>query len=716
LSEETTQEAKPSGVIRGDRGAEAAQVWICAFIVIVLGAIVYAPAFTLPFHGGELALFVDSPDLHRVASFPAAAEQMPGAPLTLLSYALNFGLPPAPNVALHAVTVLLHLLNGALLFLLARALLPRGTAPFLAVSAGVLFVTFAPLAETVCYLPLRPAVLATTFGLGAALALLRAGRDDALHLGWFGVGLVLFAAAAGAAFSALVPLLVALALLLAARRPRTHAAAPLGLLAVALLFLTAIYAAGTRLPLRPEGATLLYLGPAVVLLLAPALLVLLKQPPVRTAAGVLVAVLALASAYFANGTAAAMADPVTWWGGKTLPQEALEATTLTPEEAARQADWHTWQARAIMQAAAQVTESNARAGVLEQARVLLRAAVTLDPGNASRMKRLGAVLQETGPPDEAIATLEDVLRLDPFDQEATARLAALVEEQARREGDQDGLLLALDYYDRAADLGPLPANLAVRRAIAHAAVGDFESAVPVLKQAVGDDGEHPLAPELKQFEAMLGLLQQLRAREAQARAEDPAGMDVLLARAEAALLQGKAMDAFYLLDLALLREPDNARAWAQMGVVCARLGETAGFLRQWGGAAKVGLDAWQALALQCAAGNLWTPAREYLAHAAAQYPDAPLPLVALADVALKLGQPQRAQGMLEQAAKDHPESPDPWLKLADIAIEAGNLGPVPGWLNEAETRGADPEALQVRREKTGATPGDASQVPRTIMR
>ncbi len=717
MSDETSQTVKPSSVIQGDQGAETAQVWISAFLIVILGAIVFAPAFSIPFHGEELALFVDSTALHRVVAFPEAAPLLPGAPLTLLSYALNYNLPPSPAIALHGFTVLLHLLNGVLVFLFARALLPKGTAPFLSLSAGAAFVVFAPLAEVVCYLPDRPAVLAATFGLLSMLAILRALRSETTHYGWLAVALVLLIMAAGASFFAisLAGLLIVLCFFVRGGGVfKTHGAIPMAIIGVVVLFCAVVMPGPGDWSMGEGDATPMVLGVALLLLLIPFLLNALKNPSLRTGGGIAVAVAVLVSAYFANSTASAMTDPVSWWAGRTLPMDTIQAAG--PDVRENQAAYRTYQARAVMGAANAIRDANTRSGLLEAARAPLQEALELTPGDARRAKLLGAVLQDTGQTDEAIAVLEEALRADPWDQESTLRLGALMDGRARGAANGEALQRALDYFDRAEALGPLPGDFPLRAAMAHASLGDFETALPALRAVVGKDEKHPLAPALKQFEAMNTALANLRKREQEARKKDPGGVEMILARAESAAIRGRVMEAFYLLDLVLQRAPGNPEAWSRMGLTCARMDDTAGFLKEWGSGAEVSLDAWQGLAAQCAASGMWQPALAYLRHGAGMVPNAPLPLVMLADIALKLGQAQRAQAMLEQAAKDHPGSPEPWLKLADIAIAAKNMAPVAGWLAEAETRGADPEVLKARRDQAGVTPQDAQRPQRTIMR
>ena len=717
MSEEVSQETKPSSVIQGEKGAETAQVWISAFLVVVLGAVIFAPAFSIPFHGEELVFFADSTALHRGVSFAEALPLLPGAPLTLLSYALNYGLPPSPSVALHGLTIFLHLLNGVLVFLVARALLPKTTAPFLAMSAGAVFVAFVPVAEAVCYLPLRPAVLSTAFCLLSTLALVRALRADAPHFGWLAAALVLLAMAAGASYPALCFAAVLLLLCFAKVGTKvlgSHGVVPVTIGGTVILFCAAVMAGGGGWPRFQATETFVAIGSAVVALAVAFLLRALKQPPLRTGAGIVVALLVLVSAYYTNGVVTAMADPVTWWAGKIQPVAALEDQPSDVREA--QAAYRTYQARSIAAAANQLGDANARAGVLEQARPALEEALTLTPGHGERAKLLGSVLQETGHPDEAVAALEQALRAEPFDQETTLRLATLMDDRAKRGGGSDALQLAVDYYDRAGQLGPVAGDLALRAAMAHAALGDFQRALPTLQAVVGTDEEHPLSPAFKQFQAMAGALRNLHLQEQEASAQEPGGVAALLARANAAMVLSQPVKAFYLLDLVLLRDPKNAEAWGQMGVTCARMDNADGFLREWGKELDADLSAWRGLATQCAAVGLWEPALEYLKHASAVFPDAPLPLVALAEVALELGQAQRAQAMLEQAAADHPDRPEPWLKLADIAIAAKNMAPVAGWLAEAESRGAAPEAIQLRRDQAGVTPQDPQRPPRTIMR
>ncbi|MCF6287280.1 MAG: hypothetical protein L3K26_19170, partial [Candidatus Hydrogenedentes bacterium] len=78
-----------TGVLQGDSGTEAAQVWISAFLIAALGFVVYLYAFSIPLHGDDLALLGGDAPIGRIVTSLDALPDMPTAPLTVLGLSLN---------------------------------------------------------------------------------------------------------------------------------------------------------------------------------------------------------------------------------------------------------------------------------------------------------------------------------------------------------------------------------------------------------------------------------------------------------------------------------------------------------------------------------------------------------------------------------------------------------------------------------------------------
>jgi tetratricopeptide (TPR) repeat protein len=158
-----------------DSGTDYAQTGISAFLIVVIGFLVYLNAFGIPLHGEDEALFVDSTALHRVVTFTDAPKELKGAPLTAFGFALNWSLLPGAT-GLHGVNLFLHLFNGVLLYFLCRKLLRKKMPEPVSMAAGLLFVLHPLTTESVHCLAARPMLQSTTFILLSLLLTLHAAR------------------------------------------------------------------------------------------------------------------------------------------------------------------------------------------------------------------------------------------------------------------------------------------------------------------------------------------------------------------------------------------------------------------------------------------------------------------------------------------------------------------------------------------------------------
>lgn len=173
--------AKP--VLQGEKGVETAQVWVCAFLIIIAGGIAYASIFGIPFHADDQRLIRDNTALHALTTFPNALDPQSPQPLTMLTYALNWAISPHSSAAFHAVNLLLHLLNGILLYLLCRRLFAGKVPEAVAMLAGLVLLVHPLNTESVNYIVGRAGLLATSFSLASLLLFLRATTCQRHDLG-----------------------------------------------------------------------------------------------------------------------------------------------------------------------------------------------------------------------------------------------------------------------------------------------------------------------------------------------------------------------------------------------------------------------------------------------------------------------------------------------------------------------------------------------------
>ena len=182
-------------VLEGTSGIESAQVWISAFLVLVVALIAYSNSFSLPIHYADREAVFMNPGAQSVAMAPIGARATGIPLLPMLTIALSWWFAPGSLGFFHAINVALHALNGVLVYLLARRLLRIGKTPDpeeggfqlsepIAMLGG-LIVAVHPLAtESVNLVIGRGAILCATFTLSAVILVLRAAdKEDGIGVG-----------------------------------------------------------------------------------------------------------------------------------------------------------------------------------------------------------------------------------------------------------------------------------------------------------------------------------------------------------------------------------------------------------------------------------------------------------------------------------------------------------------------------------------------------
>ncbi|MFP4500442.1 MAG: hypothetical protein ACLFTT_05535 [Candidatus Hydrogenedentota bacterium] len=244
------------GAVDFDKGIDTAQVWVSAFLIVLLGVLLYAGALGAPFQGEDSTLVHSNPAMHQVTTAVNALDAQPEAPLALLGLALNWRLTPDSPFGFHLAALLLHIANGLLLYLLVRRLLPRGVPEIVAVAAGLLLVAHPLATHTVLYLPGRAALQAVFFALAALnLYVLATPSADQWRPGTLMAALGCYLLAAGSHLATMaLPVLVLwvdvirFGVPVLARRAAIHGGALLALLLMLMLRAAAPHAEGTAYP------------------------------------------------------------------------------------------------------------------------------------------------------------------------------------------------------------------------------------------------------------------------------------------------------------------------------------------------------------------------------------------------------------------------------------------------------------------------------------
>ena len=747
-------------LLKGDKGIDKAQVAVSAFLIVVVGFAAYSNVFGIPFHVEDQQIICDNTALHSFLTFPASLNAQSPGPLTMFTLAVNWWIAPGNAAFFHAINLLLHLANGVLIFLLCRRLLGQSVPESVAMLSGMIFVVHPLATESVDYAVGRGALLATFLVLGALLFFLRATRDSGeISGGALAASVFLFVLAWGADRSALItPLLILLldrtqhdsrtmrkrllihapywAVLIALLgfeaalgTPSPSSASPPPFLSLIIPYdLSVAYAATSAeaatlvvlLVAAVIGGTLMLLSPApgfgvwwIILglhfgsigsasvsersaygalaglaILLPWAFSLLKIPPLRVAAGLAATMLVLAAGYATHARNAVWQDPIALWG------DAVDKDPGSLESVENLGN-------AFLSTASTLQNTPGAKDYAAMAEQYLRKASKMMPEKSEIALNLGLALAYQKRGDEAVAQWVQALRLNPKSRPAALYLALLFDEQANATGNNEDRVRALDYFKRTDHLEPLSGVPLGQYGKALMATGDLDAAEPILARAVQGDDQSPLAPLLKYVQENV---KQIRAMEQQAAARlksAPDDPDALKTTAQTAALRGLCLKAAYILDPLFRKSPQDFGDWVLMGYVRARMDEAAQFLGEWPAPPPKPSNvdsAWKALALACAGSGLWTAAAAYIETPGAIAENGP-PLLALADIATRLKNPQRVRDYLEQTAAADPANPTPWLRLCDRAIEDKDMSAAAQCLNEAQSRNADPSEIAARRSR-----------------
>lgn len=787
-------------MIKGDVGLDTAQVFISAFLIVIVGFLVCAGALRVPLQGDDMGLIAGNDALHRVTTFPQALDARPDAPLALLGLAVNWRMFGGV-LGLHLVSLLLHLGNGVLLYLICRKLMRVPVREPMAMATGMIFLLHPLATEGFCYLTARPSVQGAFFGLFGLLLFLRAveapprtghlaaalfcavlafgsmnlllvvpllflGADLAragthgvraravFHLASLGGMVALAAARAATGGSTWGPFPEGFGATLAAQSvyadvpglhypllkllaPMQHIsagypdAATYGLSVTGLVVLIALacLAGWTLYQEKPIGAALWWM--LVTVAAAPCLIpldTLLAErhayfflAGVALAVGLLLDVFRTRPASYLAGGLAALAVLGCGFAGFLRTEAWRNADALWAAAAqgpgAENALLH--RARYSYQVAVLTEEETARQEALAAALSTWTDVRDVAKGDmlTEALQAMGVIHHQMGEDDAALPLLEDALRRDPFLQEAGLRIAMIQSERGRESALTDAMRRAVDYFQFAQRLHPLPPETLAPYALALAARGDVEVALPIVQAMTADaPSESPAMEIVQRFQAMAAILAQRDQEAAKLYEEQPGGVASRVAMAQTYLERNRLIPALYLLDRALDTFPDDAEVWAALGQTKALMDDAAGFIARRGAATVADEAAWRALALRCGAVMRWDAAQAYLEHAAATGRLTALPQVALGELAQQMGLTDQAHAYFEAAAEAHPANPAPWLGLCDLALAAEDKAEASRCLAEAEQRGAPEEELAKRRGAGVEAPVAPTMPERTVIR
>lgn len=434
----------------------------------------------------------------------------------------------------------------------------------------------------------------------------------------------------------------------------------------------------------------------------------------RTIAGVAAAILLVAAGVGTFNRTQVWQSAETLWGdaaasnpGSATPYVRLGQASIREGMASME------EAGALAQQDRREEASQRQAVAMENFRAAeerLKEAVQREPDSVEVQAALGQVHELLGQAESAAAAWRRVLELDPEHPEAPWHLAMATEAQGDP-NDRAALSRAVELYRRADETGRMPGQALLAYGRALSALGAIEESREVLARAASE-ARGAMRPSVQNaLQSVDGMAQAVGALQQQvstAIQRDPQGVDALRLRGQLMEVTGHNLQAAYLLDEALEKNPQDSNAWVLLGLARARMGSAATFVQEWPSAppmAPAEPRPWRFLARNTAAAGYWDGAQTYLEAAGnAGELQGVSPAVALGEVAAELNQPQRAAQSFLKAAEAVPTDPAPWLRLTDLAIAANDIPSAQTYYIRARERNAAPEELAKREEKIGDVP------------
>lgn len=729
-------------VFRGDKGIDAAQVWFCAILGLVVGLLVFSNILSIPLQGADV----------EVLSNPDNIGLLPGFTLWLNSVL------GGASAGYRAVNLLLHLVNGLLLFIFFKRII--GPAKPTIAMAGAMFFTVHPLVtEAVVTLSGRSFILCTTFILAGLLAYERAwqkkieengGESFSFTVLPFGFSMLFFvlAWACSATAAIMPPLVIALDILLHGksrllkRLPAIAAywltlagligvtisagrvtglfsadAMPmanlLGLLfwplalsvvhstgstSVDYAMVAAVLAGGAALLAcrKAGGLALIWVALALLLniagageragyiivagaaLLVPRAFMMQRRSELRAAAG-----FAMTGLILAAGVATYMRD-LEWQDEMRL---WLDASEKAPESSRPAAE-----IGRILLLNAQMSADREIAAQAEQ---YLKSAIEgrSDP-DVQTLYRYAVAVAMQARDDEAIELFLQVLAKDVNNRHSLVAAADLLAARHEKFGSREDIADAVEFFRKADEIKPLTGFSLANYAQALIELGEFELAEAPLRRL-----PESYAGLQKRNQEMLQHIRNIEQQKNAVAAKNPQDPAIAKLQAQILVLKGKFLPAGYRLQESRQGRELDFASWLMTGVIRAKMGSEDTFLAEHSmppqkpaGVTSV----WLELAKACAAADLWDGARNYLESQSALQESQTSPLLALSELAFQM-KSANAIDLLEQAAQACPNDPIPCLHLADLAILGNNPAEASKFLDQAQKRGAPAKDIEDRR-------------------
>lgn len=666
--------------------------FIALFVVAIIPFLVHFNLLYAPLQGEELRLTLSDDAMHHPDTAITHLDRISGSPLAAFALGLFWQLGSGATLVLRAVAVLAWVVGALLLAQAIRLWLNRTdsmTAPLL---GGLLFALSPVSVSALTAVNVWPALFGVVFAIAALAFFLKAtttSQVDYLNLMVSCIALALSIAA----YPGLFVLPLALAIIDMTRlsikgglrlKPSWTAWFALGGTSVAVAL--AFRYSGGAISFSTPVVVSLILSTVSVLLLAW-LMTLLPGKPLRAAIAGITAILVVASGAYSFHEALGYMDPLG-----------------TLEQACSQSDNPENQDALILQ----YIESSRNAADPETRQALLQEALAVwqldgkEKVNDTR-RILGQRLFEAGNAEEASQLLKPYLQEIPFGETGAITALALARAASTKETPRQ----AADYYAFAQknDLLTLEDNVRYSKTLMQ--MGDMANAAQQLAGLPDLEEDNEITVLKKQANTAYSAAQELLDKARETMTEDPKNPESFVMSAQREMLLGDNVRAFYWLELALRRDPDQEQAWSLIGVLFARHNQADQFIAQWGTTKPHGDQAWLKLAQQAALFQSWDGALVFVNQFVTD--ETPSAEEILAAFALELRNTKKAREWLEKATVERPESHTPWLLLADLAIALQQPEEAQKNLQEAKKRSAPAEEIEKRKTHLQGGAPEASE-------
>jgi tetratricopeptide (TPR) repeat protein len=312
------------------------------------------------------------------------------------------------------------------------------------------------------------------------------------------------------------------------------------------------------------------------------------------------------------------------------------------------------------------------------------------------------VQRRQGKVEEAIGTLEKLLARQPENEEILRLLALWHNDRYQEFRDVVDIRSAIDYFSALERLGSLIDSDKLIWSNNLLMIGATSLASVPLRTIQDAQILEQAQPLLEQLEPRIEMIANQR-RAIRENARNGPLDEVMRMQVNLFMLENQSKKARYLNEeLVRLLNNTSIEDWFLLSFSYHALNEWDIFVRYWNPPSDISRP-WSQLGQYAASRNQWGVALSSLIERPGYSTDDARPeaLLALADLAMQQQNRPQAASLYRQMAQQHPDRFEPLLRLADLAIQDNQNEVVRGLLQQAESRGAPQDEVELLRDRAG---------------